>query len=70
MTFSEGKIDSNGFLYIKRISTWRETMCDKTKLRHCGDNCRWFGEPQGSGPYTLYLCGETVNFTTFTDERS
>lgn len=67
----EGKMTAEGSLEIKRKGvTWKTQDCRYDKTRECGDDCSGFGEPTGSGPYTVTLCeGRVLTFTTFTDNR-
>lgn len=81
----EGKIDHQGFLYIKRGSKLERMECPfKTRFSEyshptCNHKCPHFGEPEHTTPemcsqYTaIYLtCGHSkfMRFDTFTDERA
>jgi len=73
----EGKIDKNGYLWIKRNRRFKLQNCPYSNaaiVAACGDWCPLFVEPyvannHKGGSWDLPLCESLLFFNTFTDER-
>lgn len=77
----EGKLDSRGFLYIKRGSEWKKMLCKQGTQYFCSDSCALFGEPivapfvgasikESNKRRFIRLCYDKQwHFDKFTDER-
>ena len=67
----EGKIQSNGFLMIKRGGDFKNAMCVSHPSNVCADRCRSFNEPEkdDNGITWLEYCQGITRIDVFTDER-
>jgi len=71
----DGKIDSDGYILIKRKNNYKHVECHKKSQINkqlCGDSCVMFAEPFVSpmyGSVTLQICSKEFFFKNFEDER-
>jgi len=68
--YLNGKIDSDGYLYILRGKQYKQQYCRYSGI--CGDWCPQFGEPVIKNKVTIHLkiCQNRIlEFSNFEDER-